>query len=128
MFVMIKRAFTWQEALAVGPWATLLPLGLMWVGGQNATKLAGVAWLGLALYGVARARRVILTLAAGAQQADEQRSDSECAAFGSERKSASFCQFSSPQKKSATLVRTSGAIQSPRSGTLRRSLQLHRAS
>jgi steroid 5-alpha reductase family enzyme len=49
-FVMVKRAFTWQEALAVGPWAMTLQLGLMGAGGQNAAGLGWVAWLGVGLY------------------------------------------------------------------------------
>jgi len=49
-FVMIKRAFTWEEALAVGPWVMILQLGLLWVGGQNAADVGWIAWLGVALY------------------------------------------------------------------------------
>jgi protein-S-isoprenylcysteine O-methyltransferase Ste14 len=49
-FVMIKRAFTWEEALAVGPWVMVLQLGLLGMGAQNSSPLGTAAWLGVALY------------------------------------------------------------------------------
>ncbi|WP_430867890.1 DUF1295 domain-containing protein [Demequina aurantiaca] len=49
-FVMLKRAFPWEEAWQVGIWATILQLGLLWLGGQTAAPLGWVAWAGVALY------------------------------------------------------------------------------
>ncbi|WP_084075345.1 DUF1295 domain-containing protein [Demequina sp. NBRC 110052] len=49
-FVMVTRPFPWSEAWAVGPWAAILQIGLIGLGGQAGASLGWLSAFAVVLY------------------------------------------------------------------------------
>ncbi|SEJ08759.1 methyltransferase family protein [Demequina mangrovi] len=49
-YVMVKRPFPWDEALAVGPWVAILQLTMAWFGATTEAPVDWVVWAGVGLY------------------------------------------------------------------------------